>query len=447
MAASMRTSVCCSTSGCGFGAMASVATDLMTSRQSSLWLHRNNLGASGVAAWKQSHYLLCKGVGGGKKHHLKGATESRISLRPCLKVAAKVSDVDLVTATPLETPEEELAQMSDVVDLATTSSPELVDMSVTPTPLETPEELSQATLIWRAVKLPIYSAALVPLTVGGAVASLQSGNFHWGRYWLLLGSSVLVVAWLNLSNDVYDAETGVDKDKRESVVNMTGSREGVLRVAYLFLLAGFCGLVRVALEVGDIRVTALLTAAIACGYVYQCPPFRLSYKGLGEPLCFVAFGPLATTAFYLAQASKLGALPVTQTIIGASIIVGITTSLILFCSHFHQIESDLAVGKMSPLVRLGTEKGAKVVQAAVVTLYSLIVGLSLCKVLPLSCTLFSVLTLPIGILVMRFISENHKNKSLIFMAKYYCVRLHVAICAALVFGLLTGRSVPAPNFW
>jgi hypothetical protein len=60
MAASMRTSVCCSTSGCGFGAIASVATDLMTSRQSSLWLHRNNLGASGVAAWKQSHYLLCK---------------------------------------------------------------------------------------------------------------------------------------------------------------------------------------------------------------------------------------------------------------------------------------------------------------------------------------------------------------------------------------------------
>ncbi len=30
------------------------------------------------------------------------------------------------------------------------------------------------------------------------MASLQSGNFHWGRYWLLLGSSILVVAWLNL---------------------------------------------------------------------------------------------------------------------------------------------------------------------------------------------------------------------------------------------------------
>lgn len=33
------------------------------------------------------------------------------------------------------------------------------------TPLEAEEELSQATLIWRAIKLPIYSVALVPLTV------------------------------------------------------------------------------------------------------------------------------------------------------------------------------------------------------------------------------------------------------------------------------------------
>ena len=31
---------------------------------------------------------------------------------------------------------------------------------------------------------------------------------------------------------------------------------------------------------------------------------RLSYLGLGEPLCFLAFGPFATCAFYLAQARQ-----------------------------------------------------------------------------------------------------------------------------------------------
>ena len=29
--------------------------------------------------------------------------------------------------------------------------------------------------------------------------------------------------------------------------------------------------------------------------------YRLSFKGLGEPITFVAFGPLATSAFYLAH--------------------------------------------------------------------------------------------------------------------------------------------------
>ncbi|KAG0558199.1 hypothetical protein M758_10G010800 [Ceratodon purpureus] len=307
----------------------------------------------------------------------------RCSLRsarpPCAQTRASFSEAEAVT------------------------SPEL-DMV---TPPEAEEELSQATLIWRAVKLPLYSVAVIPLTVGAAAAYLQSGLFFSGRYWLLLGSSVLVITWLNLSNDAYDAETGVDKDKKESVVNITGSQTGVLGAAYACLALGAMGIVKAAQRIGDMRVVGLLSAAILCGYVYQCPPFRLSYKGLGEPLCFVAFGPLATTAFYLCHASGVGALPVTLTVLGVSVLVGITTSLILFCSHFHQIEGDLAVGKMSPLVRLGTEKGSKVVQTAVISVYTIIALLTALKALPLTCFGLSLLTLPIGKLVLQFIGKNH----------------------------------------
>lgn len=100
-------------------------------------------------------------------------------------------------------------------------------------------------------------------------------------------------------------------------------------------------------------------------YLLQCPPFRLSYQGLGEPLCFAAFGPFATTAFYLLLGStRLPILitnnfmvfhfpchnidsdgfdrenlcpSITATVLSASLLVGLTTSLILFCSHFHQV--------------------------------------------------------------------------------------------------------------
>lgn len=319
---------------------------------------------------------------------------------------------------------------------------------MTPPEVEAEEELSQATLIWRAMKLPLYFVAVIPLTVGAAAAYAHSGVFAAGRYWLLLASSVLVITWLNLSNDAYDAETGVDKDKKESVVNMTGSQQGVLGAAYLCLALGVFGIVKAAQQVGDMRVVGLLSAAIFCGYAYQCPPFRLSYKGLGEPLCFVAFGPLATTAFYLCHASGVGALPVTLTVLGASVLVGITTSLILFCSHFHQIEGDLSVGKMSPLVRLGTEKGSKAVQTAVISLYTIIALLTVLKALPLTCFAFSLLTVPIGKLVLQFIGKNHDNKSVIFMAKYYCVRLHVALGVALSLGLVLAPKIPAAAiFW
>jgi 1,4-dihydroxy-2-naphthoate octaprenyltransferase len=108
---------------------------------------------------------------------------------------------------------------------------------------------------------------------------------------------------------------------------------------------------------------------------------RFSYKGLGEPLCFIAFGPLATTAFYLAHspahttaaaassaaAAAAAATGVSSLLAGLSplvgllaVLVGFTTTVILFCSHWHQIQGDIRAGKMSPLVRLGTENACQV---------------------------------------------------------------------------------------
>jgi 1,4-dihydroxy-2-naphthoate octaprenyltransferase len=96
---------------------------------------------------------------------------------------------------------------------------------------------------------------------------------------------------------------------------------------------------------------------------------------------------------------------------------------------------------MSPLVRLGTGKGSAVVKVAVVILYSLILVLGLSRVLPFACIFLCSLTLPVGKLVVRFVEENHKDKTKIFMAKYYCVRLHALFGAALAAGLVASRMI------
>ncbi|RXH87889.1 hypothetical protein DVH24_037534 [Malus domestica] len=317
-------------------------------------------------------------------------------------------------------------------------------------------DISKATLTWRAIKLPIYSVALIPLTVGSAAAYLQTGMFSAQRYSILLISSVLIITWLNLSNDVYDFDTGADINKKESVVNLCvcaflqscvvvmssinfrfcfamclASRTGTLVSAYLLLALGFLGLAWVSVKAGSMRAILLLGCAVTCGYIYQCPPFRLSYKGLGEPLCFAAFGPFATTGFYLLQGStrEVIHLPFTGSILSLSLLVGITTALILFCSHFHQ-------------VRLGTERGSGVVKWAVTGLYVLTFTFGLSSALPFTCIFLCCLTLPIARLVVSYVEENHNDKQKIFMAKYYCVRLHSLFGTALAAGLVVSRMFP-----
>nr|VDC76569.1 unnamed protein product [Brassica rapa] len=304
------------------------------------------------------------------------------------------------------------------------------------------EEIPKAKLIWRAVKLPIYSVAFVPLTVGASLAYLETGLVLVRRYATLMLSSVLIITWLNLSNDVYDFDTGADKNKKESVVNMVGSRAGTFAAAITTLVLGVSGLIWISWTASNIRAILLLASAILCGYVYQCPPFRLSYQGLGEPLCFAAFGPFATTAFYLllgGGSSEMRHLPLSSRVLSSSLLVGFTTSLILFCSHFHQVEGDLAVGKFSPLVRLGTEKGAFVVRWAIRLLYLMLLVLGLTKILPVTCTLLCFLTFPVGNLVSSYVENHHKEDEKIFMAKYYCVRLHALFGAALSLGLVIAR--------
>ena len=81
------------------------------------------------------------------------------------------------------------------------------------------------------------------------------------------------------------------------------------------------------------------------------------YVRAGEPLCFLAFGPLATIAFYLVHSPLSSSMgpgsspsPIPLLAWLAAILVGATTTAVLFCSHFHQRVDDIAAGKKGSFV-------------------------------------------------------------------------------------------------
>lgn len=276
-----------------------------------------------------------------------------------------------------------------------------------------------------AIKPPMYSVAVIPIWVGTAVAIAQNQWLDRLTFSIFLASAILIIAWLNLSNDVFDADTGIDVNKPHSVVNLTGNKTLVFWVANLCLILAITGLGAIAWWQGDLTVTAIVLACCALGYTYQGPPFRLGYQGLGEPICFVTFGPMAIAAAYYSQtqAWSFAKLDDVASLAIASVLVGITTSIILFCSHFHQVEDDIAAGKRSPIVRLGTARGAKLLSRSCASVYVLTaVGVGL-GWLPLA-TLSIFLSLPLAIDLCRHVNTNHDRPERVSNCKFIAVSLH-----------------------
>lgn len=269
-----------------------------------------------------------------------------------------------------------------------------------------------------AIKPPMYSVAVIPIWIGTAVALAETRTINWGIFSTFLMSGILIVAWLNLSNDVFDSETGIDQNKAHSLVNLTGNKALIFWLSNLFLSFGVLGILAIAFWQRDLTVVGIVLLCCGLGYSYQGPPFRFGYQGLGEIICFVTFGPLAVAAAYYSQTQTWSG-----TNLAASVIVGITTSLILFCSHFHQVEDDLAAGKRSPIVRLGTARAAHLLPWINGSIYGLTALFVLLGLFPV-WTLLIFASLPSALKLSRHVLTNHNQPTRVSNCKFIAVTLH-----------------------
>jgi 1,4-dihydroxy-2-naphthoate octaprenyltransferase len=273
--------------------------------------------------------------------------------------------------------------------------------------------------LWMAaIKPPMYSVAIMPIGVGTAIAFAETGTFQAGIFSIFVFAAILILAWENLSNDVFDAETGIDVNKHHSLVNLTANKSLIFWLSNLCLATGLFGIGAIAALQQNLMVVGIILVCCAIGYAYQGPPLRLGYRGLGEILCFLAFGPLAFAAAYYSQTEKFSG-----TCFAASTIVGVSTSLILFCSHFHQVKDDLAAGKHSPIVRLGTARAAKLLPWLTGSLFGLTALFVWLGSFPVT-TLLVFAAVPIAHNLCQHVSANHDKPEKVSNCKFIAVSLH-----------------------
>ncbi|SBO44908.1 2-carboxy-1,4-naphthoquinone phytyltransferase [Cyanobium sp. NIES-981] len=319
---------------------------------------------------------------------------------------------------------------------ATSTSPS----THTPMPAPVPGPPGRRDLWKAALKWPMYAVAVMPV--------LLAAGWRWGRgepvrldqLLLFLGAAVLLLAWENLANDVFDADTGVDtRGKPHSVVNLTGRRDRVALLAHGALALGLLLMALVAWRSTPL-VLGLVLGCCALGYLYQGPPFRLGYRGLGEPLCWLAFGPLATAAGLLALAPAAGADAAVPWRAALALGSGpaLATTLVLFCSHFHQVEEDAAHGKRSPVVQLGPRSAAALVPWFVASSLALQWAPVLLGAWPLTALLGAAGLVPARALI-ALLEQHHHAPERIVGSKFLALRFQTLNGLGLALGLALGH--------
>jgi 1,4-dihydroxy-2-naphthoate octaprenyltransferase len=110
---------------------------------------------------------------------------------------------------------------------------------------------------------------------------------------------------------------------------------------------------------------------------------------------------------------------------------------VLFCSHFHQVVDDIAAGKKSPIVRLGTHTGAKVLVGFTASIYPLILLFVILNIFPL-WTLLSFLSLPFAVKLCRHVLENHNQPDKVSNSKFIAIGVQFVSCLFLGLGFIIG---------
>ena len=291
--------------------------------------------------------------------------------------------------------------------------------------------------LWKqAIKWPLYSVAILPVLISGAYLLNQYEKLKIYNLIAFTLAAILILLWENLTNDLFDSETGIDEFKFHSVVRIIKNKKIISCIAYTSLVIGLLIISIISLST-SMKILILVSICCLLGYLYQGPPFRLGYQGLGEPLCWLAFGPFAYSAVLIAlnpSNTYYESTPWKESLLLGSG-PSLATTLVLFCSHFHQIIEDKKYGKNSPLVRLGAKKGSQFIPWIIFIIYIFQLFTVITGFIPVFCILYFI-SLPHAIKLINLLNSSYNKPSAIKNCKFIAIKFQTLNGVGLITGLI-----------
>lgn len=314
----------------------------------------------------------------------------------------------------------------------------------------TPDQIAKppfAPLWLKTMRIPFLQATIVPVVLGSVIAFQVAHHFNWTIFLLtLLGASLIHIA-TNMFNDYFDFKSGNDLHVKHQNPFAGGGRiltGGLVKPSTHLLVSTTClllgalvGLYFVfALSLPYLILLGLV--GIVSSYFYVGPPFRLAYRGVGEPIVGLNFGPVMTLGAYYVQTGSFAVEPLL-----ASIPVGLLIAAVLWINEFPDMDADSAVGKKTLVLRLGYIRSIRVYLGMILLAYLLLIAyafLAVGSIIPITsaASLIALFSLPFALKSAKILRANYKDPHAIIPANANTILLHLSFGVLAIIGLAIG---------
>jgi 1,4-dihydroxy-2-naphthoate octaprenyltransferase len=302
--------------------------------------------------------------------------------------------------------------------------------------------LRRVSLYLQELRSGFFTATIVPVVLGSAIAWCRTGQFHWGLFFLAMAGGLLLHAGTNVANDFFDSRSGTDAANVEYLRPFTGGsrmiQKGLLspkEVLWESMIAYAAALVVGAFLVVHRGYPILILGFIGLfsGYFYTGTPLVLAARGLGEAVIGLNFGVLMVLGSYYAQTGRFSLEPVM-----ASIPVALLIMLVVFVNEFQDMRADEGARRRNWVVRLGRKRSSRVYLALVSAVYlSILVMILLGVVTPFA--LLTLLTVPLAARTAAITLAMHDSPEGLAPANAGTVVIHLSLGLLLSLGYCLER--------
>jgi 1,4-dihydroxy-2-naphthoate octaprenyltransferase len=274
-------------------------------------------------------------------------------------------------------------------------------------------------------------AGLLPYLLGAAWAYARVGVFDATLFFSGLAGVVLAVVGVEAFNEYFDSRMGTDRVFNPA--DLPPMSDAVLWLG----IAAFAGALAVGVHLtlrGGWPILAFALLGGMAAIFYVAPPIRWAYRGLGELVIALSYGPwMVLGSLYLhARAVSWPALAVS--LVPGCLIMGL--AVVNAIPDFHQ---DRLVGKRNLVVRLGRRRAVTLyVALAAAGLAVVPIGVA-ASVLPWPC-LAALLALPLLVQSARIARATYETPREFVPAVRQIVACYLVAVLLLTAGLLASAA-------